>query len=409
MLLPEIDDYAPAPVPEGSDDGARSPAGPGHRLGHRRARPRRRAAHLPPRAQHDAAVGGLVLVPPALPRPHQRRRAGRPRRSTRYWMGDATASTSTSAASSTPCCTCSTPASGRRCCSTSATSTSVEPYHRLYNQGYIQAFAFTDERGVYVDAEKVDERDGRFFLGDVEVDARVREDGQEPAQQRDARRDVPAVRRRHAAGLRDVHGPARPGPARGTPSPSPAATACCSASGAPSIDEDTGDAAGHRRPSRPPRRSPRCTAPSTASAPTWPACATTPRSPRSPSSTTTSPRPTPTAASPRSVAEPLLLLLAPLAPHIAEELWSRLGHEASLAFEPFPVADPALLVQDTDDDGPPGQRQGPRQGRGRRRHHRGRRPSRWRSASEKVQGFLDGAEPRKVIARPPKLVNVVVS
>jgi len=41
-----------------------------------------------------------------------------------------------------------------------------------------------------------------------------------------------------------------------------------------------------------------------------------------------------------------VLMLAPLAPHIAEELWSRLGHAESLAWEPFPLADPALLVDD---------------------------------------------------------------
>ncbi|HEX5366003.1 MAG TPA: leucine--tRNA ligase [Acidimicrobiales bacterium] len=50
---------------------------------------------------------------------------------------------------------------------------------------------------------------------------------------------------------------------------------------------------------------------------------------------------------PRAVAEPLVLLLAPLAPHVAEELWSRLGHPDSLVDEPFPTADPALLVEDT--------------------------------------------------------------
>src|SRR4029453_17397077 len=42
---------------------------------------------------------------------------------------------------------------------------------------------------------------------------------------------------------------------------------------------------------------------------------------------------------PRSVVEPLVLLVPPLAPHIAEELWSRLGHEESLAWAQFPVAD----------------------------------------------------------------------
>jgi leucyl-tRNA synthetase len=51
-----------------------------------------------------------------------------------------------------------------------------------------------------------------------------------------------------------------------------------------------------------------------------------------------------TGGAPREVVEPLLLMLAPLAPHIAEELWSRSGHPQSLAREPFPVADPALLA-----------------------------------------------------------------
>ena len=50
---------------------------------------------------------------------------------------------------------------------------------------------------------------------------------------------------------------------------------------------------------------------------------------------------------PREAAEALVLMAAPVAPHIAEELWSRLGHERSIAYEAFPVADPALLVEDT--------------------------------------------------------------
>jgi leucyl-tRNA synthetase len=37
-----------------------------------------------------------------------------------------------------------------------------------------------------------------------------------------------------------------------------------------------------------------------------------------------------------------VLMIAPLAPHIAEELWAKLGHPASVAYAPFPVADPAL-------------------------------------------------------------------
>jgi leucyl-tRNA synthetase len=50
---------------------------------------------------------------------------------------------------------------------------------------------------------------------------------------------------------------------------------------------------------------------------------------------------------PRALAEPLVLMVAPLAPHIAEELWQRLGHPSSLAREPFPQADPALAAVET--------------------------------------------------------------
>ena len=50
-------------------------------------------------------------------------------------------------------------------------------------------------------------------------------------------------------------------------------------------------------------------------------------------------------AVPRAAAEPLVLMVAPIAPHIAEELWSRLGHGESLSREPFPVADPSKMVE----------------------------------------------------------------
>ncbi|MEP6854167.1 MAG: leucine--tRNA ligase [Pedococcus sp.] len=52
-------------------------------------------------------------------------------------------------------------------------------------------------------------------------------------------------------------------------------------------------------------------------------------------------------AVPREAAEKLVVMVAPLAPHIAEELWARLGHAETVTFEPFPVADPTLLVEDT--------------------------------------------------------------
>jgi len=42
-----------------------------------------------------------------------------------------------------------------------------------------------------------------------------------------------------------------------------------------------------------------------------------------------------------------VLILAPFAPHIAEELWQRLGHDRSLAYEPWPGYDEAMLARDT--------------------------------------------------------------
>jgi leucyl-tRNA synthetase len=48
---------------------------------------------------------------------------------------------------------------------------------------------------------------------------------------------------------------------------------------------------------------------------------------------------------PRAVLEPFVLLLAPFAPHIAEELWQSLGHKSTLAYEPWPAYDESLLVE----------------------------------------------------------------
>ena len=51
---------------------------------------------------------------------------------------------------------------------------------------------------------------------------------------------------------------------------------------------------------------------------------------------------------PRAAIEPLVLMTAPVAPHIAEELWQRLGHSETLTWEPWPVVtDQSLLVDDT--------------------------------------------------------------
>ena len=110
----------------------------------------------------------------------------------------------------------------------------------------------------------------------------------------------------------------------------------------------------------------------------------------------------------REVAEAMVLMVAPLAPHLAEELWSRLGHDESLTYVDVP--------------GRPTRRcWSSRAG-----HLRCcRSPGKVRDrievppsigddelrdlalASEAVQRALDGREVRTVVVRAPRLVNVV--
>ncbi|HEX6936501.1 MAG TPA: leucine--tRNA ligase [Actinomycetes bacterium] len=108
----------------------------------------------------------------------------------------------------------------------------------------------------------------------------------------------------------------------------------------------------------------------------------------------------------REVAEAMVLMVAPLAPHLAEELWSRLGHAESLAYEPFPTADPSLLavesvtcvlqvagkVRDRIEVSPEVSEDELRAKA---------------LASEAVQRALDGRGVRTVVVRAPRLVNVV--
>jgi leucyl-tRNA synthetase len=54
-----------------------------------------------------------------------------------------------------------------------------------------------------------------------------------------------------------------------------------------------------------------------------------------------------TDARPRAAMEKLVLLLAPFAPHVAEELWQALGHKTTLAYEPWPTFDEAAIKEDT--------------------------------------------------------------
>ncbi|MCW2741646.1 MAG: leucyl-tRNA synthetase [Blastococcus sp.] len=110
---------------------------------------------------------------------------------------------------------------------------------------------------------------------------------------------------------------------------------------------------------------------------------------------------------PRAVAEALVLLVAPLAPHIADEMWTRLGHHGSCAWHPFPVADDRWLVEDTV--------QVAVQVNGKVRSQvsvpadaDAAALEAAARADEKIAGYLDGATVRRVVAVPGRLVNFVL-
>ena len=111
--------------------------------------------------------------------------------------------------------------------------------------------------------------------------------------------------------------------------------------------------------------------------------------------------------SPREVVVPMVQMLSPLCPHIAEELWSRLGNDQTVTFVPFPVADQSLLVEETIEY--------PVQINGKVRT-RLIVPSEADQvtiqalalADEKVIAALDGEVPKKIIVIPGRMVNLVV-
>ena len=110
---------------------------------------------------------------------------------------------------------------------------------------------------------------------------------------------------------------------------------------------------------------------------------------------------------PRAVLEPFVLLLAPYAPHIAEELWAALGHPTTLAYEPWPAYDPELVKADSIEV--------PVQVNGKLKVKLNVSPDTDAAGLEaaaladpKVIEALAGKPPKKVIVVPKKLVNVVV-
>jgi leucyl-tRNA synthetase len=107
-------------------------------------------------------------------------------------------------------------------------------------------------------------------------------------------------------------------------------------------------------------------------------------------------------------AERFLQLLSPFAPHIAEELWETLGHSGSLAYEPWPTYDEAMLHEAEIEI--PVQISGKL--RARIRVPADATPEQVEEAAladEKVKGLIEGKTVRKVIVVPGRLVNIVAN
>jgi leucyl-tRNA synthetase len=110
---------------------------------------------------------------------------------------------------------------------------------------------------------------------------------------------------------------------------------------------------------------------------------------------------------PRSVLTTFVLLLSPFAPHLAEDLWHALGHQQTLAYEPWPTYDVALTKAD--------QIEVPVQVNGKLRSKvtvpadsDQKTLQDAALADEKIHSFLEGKQVRKIIVVPGKLVNIVI-
>lgn len=280
---------------------------------------------------------------------------------------------------------------------------SREPYRRLVNQGYIQAFAYTDARGSYVPAAEVVERDGKFFYDGQEVNQEFGKIGKSlknsvsPDEICDAygadtlrvyEMSMGPLEASRPWATKDVVGAHR----------------FLQRVWRTVVDETTGTArvVAHEALSDDTLRILHKTIAGVAE--DYAALRNNTAAAKLIEYTN---HLTKEGVAARSAIEPLVLMVAPLAPHLAEELWRRLGHDTSLAHGPFPVADERYLVEDTVEL--PVQVNGKVRGKITVPAAAGAADLEAAAlADEKVLAFLDGATPKKVIVVPGRLVNLVV-
>ena len=286
--------------------------------------------------------------------------------------------------------------------------TSSEPFRRLVNQGYIQAHAYTDARGSYVPAADVVERDGRFYYAGADGEIEVNQEFGKIGKSLKNSISPDEICEAYGADTLRVYemsmGPleaSRPWSTKDVVG----AYRFLQRVWRVVVDEETGevhvdDSAADAATLRELHRTIAGVADDYAGLRNNTAAA---KLIEYTNHLTKQYR----SAVPRAAVEPLVLMIAPLAPHLAEELWRRLGHDTLLAHGPFPQADPAYLVDDTVEY--PVQVNGKVRGRITVAADAAKDALEAAAlADEKVAAFLAGATPKKVIVVPGRLVNLVV-
>jgi leucyl-tRNA synthetase len=221
-----------------------------------------------------------------------------------------------------------------------------EPFQRLFNQGYILAATYQDDRGMYVNAHEVVERDGRFFLDGAEVHQEHGKMGKSlknAVAPDDIYRDYGADTLRlyeMFMGPLDASRPWNPADIIGV-------HRFLQRLWRNVIDEQTGEARVTAEPADDETRRLLHRTIDAVRADMGTLSFNTAIARLFELNNRLTQVVAERGEAPEEVVVPLVLMTAPLAPHAAEELWERLGHEASLAYEDFPTADAAWLTVDT--------------------------------------------------------------
>ncbi len=282
-----------------------------------------------------------------------------------------------------------------------------EPFQRLFNQGYIQAAAFTDDRGFYVDATDVEERDGQYWFDGTSVNREYGKMGKSlknAVTPDDIYRDYGADTLRlyeMFMGPLDASRPWSTNDIVGV-------HRFLQRLWRNVVDEDTGelhvsDAALDDDTRRLLHRTIAAVRKDMATLSFNTAIARLFELNNRLTQLVAQ-----SGSAPRAVVEDMVLMLSPLTPHVAEELWQRLGHTDTVVYRTFPREDPAFLVEDDVEiavqvNGKVRARVRVATGASDADHEAAAR------ADERIATLLDGATIRKVVVVAGRMVNFVVA